>query len=40
MALAEDVLEASGGPLFDGYRASGKALLEKFENDAGRRSSS
>jgi catechol 2,3-dioxygenase-like lactoylglutathione lyase family enzyme len=40
MALAEDVLEASGGRLFDGYRASGKAVLEKFENDAGRRSSS
>jgi hypothetical protein len=39
MALARDVLEASGGPLFDGYRASGKALLEKFEIDAERRSS-
>jgi hypothetical protein len=39
MALA-DVLVASGGPLFDGYRASGKALLEKFERDASSESSS
>jgi hypothetical protein len=33
--LAEDVLEESGGPLFDGYYSSGKPLLAKFERDAG-----
>jgi predicted nucleotidyltransferase len=40
MALAGDVLEASGGPLFDGYRASGKKLLESFERDEQRQSTS
>lgn len=34
--LAENVLERSGGSLFDGYRASGKALLERFERDEAR----
>jgi Nucleotidyltransferase domain len=37
--LALDVLEASGGRLFDGYYSSGKALLERFERDAERPSS-
>ena len=32
--LAEDVLEESGGPMFDGYYSSGKPLLAKFERDA------
>jgi len=33
MRLASDVLDASGGPMFDGYRASGKSLLQRFENE-------
>jgi hypothetical protein len=35
MRLAGDVLDASGGPMFDGYRASGKSLLQRFENEEG-----
>ena len=31
--LAEDVLEESGGPLFDGCYSSVKPLLAKFERD-------
>jgi hypothetical protein len=31
IAVVERVLAASGGPLFDGYRASGKELLRAFE---------
>jgi hypothetical protein len=31
IAFAEEILEASGGPLFDGYRASGTPLLAGLE---------
>jgi hypothetical protein len=31
ITLVDRVLEASGGPLFEGYRASGKELLRRFE---------
>jgi hypothetical protein len=34
--LAEDVLDASGGPLFDGYGSSGKPLLAAFDSDSDR----
>lgn len=35
IALVERVLGASGGPLFEGYRASGMELLRRFEERAG-----
>ena len=35
IALVERVLDASGGPLFEGYRASGKELLRRFEERRG-----
>lgn len=40
ISLAIDVLDASGGPLFDGFGESGKARLEKFEQDEAQRASS